>query len=359
MFVATREIRTAVGRFALMVGVVALITVLLAALTALTDGLGQRSTSAVESLADRGVDRVVLTPTGGQAAYAESVVTASQAAAWRQAPGVTTEPLTIGHARLEAGGQVASASLWMVEPHGLLAADAPADGQVVLGQDTAATLGVTAGQQVTVGGTRLVVARVQPTRWHSHTPVATVTVSTGHRLAPLPADQVGTVLLAHLDPGAAGDATLAAADDRAGTTALTPQESFDGLAGYRSERSSLLMIQGFLYAICALVVVAFVSVWTIQRTRDLAVLRALGASRGYVLRDALGQAALLLVGGTVVGGLLGTGLVRLVSSSAPVLVGLPTIAVPVAGVLALGLLGSILATRRVTRVDPLLALGGN
>ncbi|MGV0435788.1 FtsX-like permease family protein [Corynebacterium mastitidis] len=75
------------------------------------------------------------------------------------------------------------------------------------------------------------------------------------------------------------------------------RDSFGGLAAYQSERGSLLSIQGLLYGISALVILAFLSVWTIQRTRDIAVLRALGASRGYVLRDSLGQAALVLSAG--------------------------------------------------------------
>ena len=50
MFLALRDIRFAKGRFALMGGVVALITLLLVMLSGLTAGLGNQSTSAIAAL---------------------------------------------------------------------------------------------------------------------------------------------------------------------------------------------------------------------------------------------------------------------------------------------------------------------
>ncbi|MCH8613922.1 ABC transporter permease [Arsenicicoccus dermatophilus] len=368
MFVALREIRTARGRFALMVTVVALITLLLAVLTALTQGLGRQSTSALDTLDGR-VDRIVLTPTSGTTAtYGDSVVTAAQARTWSAAAGVEgVEPLAIGHARVArpGTGSAASVALWGAPPTGVAArtltdqapATPPLDERaIVLPQDTADALGVRVGDPVDVEGHGLRVAAVRPTRWYSHSPVALVTSSTFAQVGHLARGQVGSALLVRTT---GSDEALAALDARAGTVALSPGDSLGALPGYRSERSSLLLVQGFLYAISALVVLAFVSVWTIQRTRDLAVLRALGASRRYVLGDALGQAASLLVVGTLLGGALGASTVLALRDTAPVLAGPTTFAVPVLGIAVLGLLGSAAATRRVSRVDPLLALGGS
>ena len=50
MFLAIREITTARGRFALIGGTVALITLLLVMLSGLTEGLSKQNTSALESL---------------------------------------------------------------------------------------------------------------------------------------------------------------------------------------------------------------------------------------------------------------------------------------------------------------------
>ncbi len=74
-------------------------------------------------------------------------------------------------------------------------------------------------------------------------------------------------------------------------------------------------MQVFLLAISALVVGAFFTVWTIQRAGDVAVLRALGASTRYLLRDAIGQAGVVLGVGVGVGTALAAGAGLLASAS--------------------------------------------
>ena len=88
-----------------------------------------------------------------------------------------------------------------------------------------------------------------------------------------------------------------------------------------------------------------------------AVLRALGASTGYVLRDAIGQAVVLLLGGTALGGLLVVLAGSFAEGRVPFVLDLPTIGWPLLVVNALGVLGAGLAVRRVTSIDPLSALG--
>ena len=155
------------------------------------------------------------------------------------------------------------------------------------------------------------------------------------------------------------EAAAAHADAAAGTVSTDVRGSFGALGSYTSENGSLLMMQVFLYGISALVIVAFLTVWTVQRTRDIAVLKALGGSSAYLLRDALAQAAIVLVGGAVAGGLVGLGMGAVAATVAPFLLSFSTTVLPVAGIVLLGLAGAALAVRNVTKVDPLTALGGN
>ncbi len=74
----------------------------------------------------------------------------------------------------------------------------------------------------------------------------------------------------------------AAADEAAGTTSLTREESYGASPGYTAEIATLQLIQWFLYAISALVIGAFFTVLTIQRRQEIAVLRAMGASTRYL-----------------------------------------------------------------------------
>jgi putative ABC transport system permease protein len=94
---------------------------------------------------------------------------------------------------------------------------------------------------------------------------------------------------------------LSAGDEAAGTSSKLLNDAFNASPGYEAETMTISMIQVFLYAICALVVGAFFRVWTIQRNHEIAVLRAIGASTGYLLRDGVVQAAILLVGFTALG----------------------------------------------------------
>ena len=361
MFVALKDIVHAKGRFTLMIGVIALLTLLLVLLTGLTRGLAHQNISAIEELP---ADAVVLTPTlGDEISWSDSQVSTDQASVWQNSDQVSAEPLSVGQMRIEttaADPAVTSLALFGIAPDGEVAASlpaAPAEGEAMLPEDIAADLGVTAGDSVSVNGQELTVAGTVPTAWYSHSPVGYVHVETFRALAHQAEDTAGSALLVR---GAGPDDTaVEQAAEESGTRAVSVSESLQALPSYSSENGSLTLIQAFLYGISALVTIAFLSVWTIQRTRDIAVLRALGATARYVLRDTVGQAAILLAVGAAVGGVIGGAGGAALSSVAPFEASAVTVLVPVAGVLVIGLLGSVLATRRVTRVDPLLALGGN
>src|SRR5690606_38912659 len=149
-------------------------------------------------------------------------------------------------------------------------------------------------------------------------------------------------------------------DAAAGTTSMTRETSYGASPGYTAETSTLALIQGFLYAISALVIGAFFTVLTIQRRQELAVLRALGASTRYLLRDSLLQSLVLLLASVAVGLGLGLGAGALISST-PMPFALEAAPLVAATVLlvVLGLLGAAVAVLRVTRIDPLTALGGS
>ena len=359
MFLAIRDIRFAKGRFALMGSVVALITLLLVMLSGLTAGLGNQSTSAIESLPAQQI--VFGAPAGGEpkASYTESEVSNAQLEAWREQPGVSSaDAVGISQTRFQSlAGSGTPNGTANVAVFGGSTAPAPVeDGTVVVGETLAKDLALEAGSRVQVGGTELTVSEVVQDQWYSHTGVVWTTLDTWRKIAHAP-QGTATILAINYDAGAS--VGVEAANAAAGTVSMDPVGSFQALASYKSENGSLMLMQAFLYGISALVIVAFLTVWTVQRTRDIAVLKALGGSSGYVLRDALAQAAIVLLAGAACGGLLGLAGGLLAASAAPFLVTPLTTLVPVVGVVVLGLGGSVLAVRNVTNVDPLVALGGN
>lgn len=363
MFLALREIRFATGRFTLMGSVVALISLLLVMLSGLTAGLANQNTSSISAL---NAQTVAFSAEDDQdASYTESQVTEGQLSSWQRAEGVeSAEPLGITQTRAEPGdesGSAISAAVFGVEPDGELSPSAElAEGSTVISQEIAEELGLGTGETLTLGGVELTITKVTGDQWYSHTPVVWTTRSDWTEIAHLSDPEVvGTIIAATHSEGADSQIVREAADDDATTQSMSPRESFSALASYSSENGSLTLIQVLLYGISALVIVAFITVWTVQRTRDIAVMKALGAAEGYVLRDALGQASIVLSAGAALGGLLGAGGGLLALQAAPFELSLATTVAPVLGVVILGLGGATLAVRRTTRVDPLLALGGS
>lgn len=363
MFLALREIRFATGRFALMGSVVALISLLLVMLSGLTAGLADQNTSAISALE---TDTLAFsTEDQAEASFTESQVTEDQLAAWQQTAGVeSAEPLGITQTRAEPandGTGATSAAIFGVDPEGQLAPSGElSDGQTLISEEVAAELDVGPGDSLILGGTELMVAEITTDQWYSHTPVVWTTQQDWAELSHLSDPEVvGTVIAATHAESVDAQNVREDADDAATTLGMSPTDSFSALASYSSENGALTMIQALLYGISALVIVAFITVWTVQRTRDIAVLKALGAAEGYVLRDALGQAIVVLSAGAVLGGALGVGGGFLAGQAAPFDLSTTTTVLPVLGVVILGLGGATLAVRRSTRVDPLLALGGS
>ena len=172
------------------------------------------------------------------------------------------------------------------------------------------------------------------------------------------------------------DASLVRDDIRRGTAVkaanLTVTTTADHIAQQRKAMSELVRtITGFLLAfgvvallVSTLVIANTFSILVAQRTRQLALLRCVGATRGQVFRTVLGEALLMGVVGGAIGVGLGVGLSFGLFLLAKVFdFGLRDFAVswlavvaPLAMGVAVTLVASVLPAVRATRVMPLAAL---
>ncbi|MET9291503.1 ABC transporter permease [Streptomyces sp. NPDC003077] len=272
-----------------------------------------------------------------------------------------------------------------------------ADGGVVLSAKAADELGVRAGDRLTLSGTEAEVTAVSGAAMYSHTPVVWTSLADWRRLTGGPGGETGgsdgssessgsgsthgSSGSTHASSGSSqasggadrtghrpdtvtvialattSDDGLATADRRMGTRTVSTSDALKAIGSYTAENGSLQLMRGFLFAISALVIGAFFTVWTIQRSGDVAVLKALGASTRYLLRDALGQAVVLLVAGTAVGTGIAAGVGAAVGGTVPFVLDPATVLVPALIMIALGAVGAALSIRRITSVDPLTALG--
>ncbi len=358
MYVAWRDLRFARGRFVLIGTVVTLITLLVGFLSGLTAGLADQNISAITGLS---ADRIVFSAPTGDAAlsYADSAVTLADAEAWRQRDGVErVNPLGISQLKLSSGNRSTAVALFGVGPNAAeTGTNGPErDGHLVLSETAATALDVRAGDSVDLAGSAFIVDPIAADAWYSHTPVVwlqlgdwqTVATATGQ------SDPYATVLAV---TGSGTD--FAAADAATGTQSTGVLSSLTALGSFRSEIGSLLLMVAMLFGISALVVGAFFTVWSIQRQPDVAILKALGASDRMLIRDALGQAVLVLVAGVGIGITLTALLGTVAGSVLPFVLSPLTTLLPGAALIVLGLAGAGFALRSVTTTDPLTALGSN
>lgn len=349
VFVAIRDLRFAKGRFALMGAVVTLITLLVVLLSGLTAGLGRGNTSAIKDL---DADHLVFSaPAGGQKlSFTDSAIPADIQTAWSRVPGVLqADPISIAMSRVSAGHSTAGVAVFAVAPGSALA-PAVTDGNVVLSTEAATALSAKVGDRIELAGKTVTVAAINGSDEFSHAPLVWAALAD----RPAAGQQDGSVSVIALRTDGAD---LSAADQRLGTVTVAPADSLSAIGSYTSENGSLQLMRLLLFAISALVIGAFFTVWTVQRSGEIAVLKAVGASTGYLLKDALGQALILLIIGTTAGTLLAAGIGAAAGSAVPFVLNLTTLLFPAAVMILLGLAGAAVALRRVTSVDPLTALG--
>ncbi|GAB3583976.1 ABC transporter permease [Leifsonia lichenia] len=369
MFVAWRDLRFARGRFILIGAVVALITVLVGFLAGLTGGLAFQNVSAVLDLPG---NRLVLQQTDGKSSFSESELSEKTVDAWRSAPGVSEAvPVSILQGRAQADGKTAGVTVFGVPGDGSALDGSALDGsaldgsalgrmaphaatEIGLSTGAAADLDARVGDRVSIAGTAYRVASVGGDLWYSHTPVIAMTTDAAEAAAKRMGGSGAATVLA-----VSGDPDWDAVAKATGTAAFAPLASLTALETFKSEIGSLALMVVMLFGISALVVGAFFTVWTMQRSGDIAVLKALGATTGSLVRDALGQALVVLVVGIGVGLAAVVGLGALAGGALPFLISPLTTVVPALAMAVLGLAGAAVALRTVTSADPLTALGSN
>ncbi|QNE74324.1 FtsX-like permease family protein [Streptomyces finlayi] len=372
MFLALRDLRFARGRFALMGAVVALIAVLGVLLSGLASGLADAGISGLRALP---MTHMAFDGKATSEQFSRSTVEQEDWQAWSEAPGVErAEPFgnTLANAQVtqgaEKGEQVNLAVFGMAPDSPMAPRSTKGEGLkengagIVITQEIA-DLGVEVGDVLTADKSMVplkVVGMVAETVSYGHIGVAYTDLGTWQRLhyglpgdLPEAARRQATAVALTLEEGADVAAVAKATDTRADTKEAT----FDASPGYTAESSTMALIKGFLYAISALVVGAFFTVWTVQRKAEIALLKALGAPTGYILRDALAQVVAVLVGATAVGTAVGLALGSAMIGKAPFSLSAPAIATSSGLLIGLGTVGAIVAVRRITAVDPLTALG--
>ncbi|MDO4916233.1 MAG: ABC transporter permease [Rothia sp. (in: high G+C Gram-positive bacteria)] len=381
MYLAWREMLFARTRFALIGTVLALMSMLVVIISGLTAGLVNDGVSALKNMNSD----VIAFADGTQtdSAFTRSVVDPASTKDFSKIDGVT-EAAPLGLSIVNAHNQNNKAvdlTLFGVEPDSFLAPeglpkidprpdpDSPTKTRHdIVVSSTLQKEGIAVGDTITIDRLNIplhVVGFTDGQRTFGHVDVAYLPLDVWQEI------HAGARNGEPVNPAAYNEASAIAArtqdkpdtemlTEKSGLDVRTLQASFDSSPGYTAEMMTLSMIKWFLYIIAALVTGAFFLVWTIQRAGNIATLRAMGATKGFLLRDSLGQAIVILATSILIGLLIAVGLGRLLETTAmPYATELGSVLGGWAILFVSGLIGALAAVIRVTRTNPLAALGEN
>ena len=357
MFLALRDLKFARGRFALVGLVIGLVALMATLLSGLANGLVDDGISGLRALP---LTHLAFQP-GADSTFSRSTLTDVNVEPYEKLDGVEASALGVSFFNAKrANGSTIDMALFGIPEDSFLAPRGEAR-QALAGRpglvlsDEFQTDGIKVGDLLTVVGIdeELPVLGFTYSGSYGHVPIAFTTLETWQDL--LYGDNAKgrfSAIALEADDGT----NFAAAAQASGTGAGTKDAAYAGSPGYTGETSTMSLIQNFLLVISALIVGAFFTVWTVQRASQIALLRALGASRSYVLRDALGQMAIVLVSTAMLGSLLAVAIGSLVSTNAPFRLAAGPILSTIGLLILFGMIGCLIAVRRITSVDPIMAL---
>ena len=373
MFIAVRDLTHAKGRFLLMGSVIGLVAFLVTILSGLSGGLIKNNISGLMQLPATHV----AFEWSDSPSYRNTMIERASWEGWAQQAGViAAQPMghTIFNARSEADRPLEIA-LWGLEPGSFIepaVLNGEQLGELENGVIISAGLlddGVEIGQTIVLDRvlTELKVIGITEERNIGHMPIIYAPLPKwqeatygppggappGENLPDILFDFVSVIAL-QLEEGT----DIEGADEKLETLTLGRQKFYEASTGYTDEVKSVSMIQWLLILISAVVVGAFFSIWTIQRTKEIGLVKALGASNGYLIRDALGQALILMLIGTGVG--LGFAMwagAAISKTTTPFMYQMDIVMTSTMLLLVAGLIGGFLSILRITSVDPIISLG--
>ena len=379
MFIALTEMRRSAGRFTLLTAAVALLVLLLLFFQAVAGTLTLGLTGAFErNAADVLVydDRARANPNASVLPLEEleriaEGVTAVDGVAAANLVGLsvftgTRDGEELDVAVIGAGSTPASAD--DDEPGGpgfpaeVDEGELPTEAGQALASSSSLDEGLALGDVVTIQGEDVEVVGVADDAAYNVLPTLYVPFDTyavavqrraGSDSIPVPPNLVGVELADGADPGAVAEAISA---DVEGVEALDRAAAIEALPGVGQITQSFSILYLLLYIVVTIVTGVFFLILTVQKADALVLLRAVGASRGEVVRPVLIQVLLVVGLGAVLGAGAANGLLAAARDTFGATLSPTTTATTVVAIAVLGLLASVGAVRRVLAIDPVEAV---
>ncbi len=142
-----------------------------------------------------------------------------------------------------------------------------------------------------------------------------------------------------------------------GIETATKNEAIQGMPGYTAENGTIMMMLGFLIVISAFVIAVFFYVLTIQKTNQFGVMKAIGASNGFIAKTIVSQVFLLSLVSILIGVALTYATAAILPDGMPFNLDVKLVVTYGIVLLLISVLSSLFSVRKITKIDPLTALG--
>lgn len=367
MFLALRELKHSRLRYLLVGAIMALIAWLVFLLSGLANGLATDNGSSIQKL---NADYLVY-QSDTRLMFHRSLLPLETVNQVKQIEGVKDATpighLTVTTAKADTGEQI-DATLLAIEPDSFIAPKltggrnfkAAANDEVVVDEHFKRH-GVKLGDKLEVKptGQPVTVVGFTKNQTYSHTPVVFTNIAYWQAVkfaAPGSKGKIEnpvSVVAVKMDKAAADKVSK----NISGVEVADREAALQNLPGYKEEMGSIVMILAFLFLIAAFIMAVFFYVITLQKTNQFGILKALGASTGFLVKDLIGQVFILAVAGIVVGALLTYGVAAITPAEVPFALDTELVIIYGAVLLAVALFGTLLSLRRIAKIDPLLAIG--
>ncbi|MDO5292152.1 MAG: ABC transporter permease [bacterium] len=131
------------------------------------------------------------------------------------------------------------------------------------------------------------------------------------------------------------------------------------IPGYSAEQTTINMIVWVLVVISAAILGVFFYIITIQKQKQYGVLKAIGMKMSEISTMIIGQVTLLACFGMVIANALVWGMSKVLPSGMPFYLEGKSAAVVSAAFMVIAIVSSLVSTRKVAKVDPIVTIGGN
>ncbi|GLB46247.1 ABC transporter permease [Philodulcilactobacillus myokoensis] len=144
-----------------------------------------------------------------------------------------------------------------------------------------------------------------------------------------------------------------------GLEKISIQQMIQKIPGYSAQNSTFIFMIGFLLLITVIIIAIFLYILTMQKIPYFAVLKVQGIATKYLVKNVIGQSLLITILGIIISGIL-TGLTAMIIPSAvPIIFNYPLIFGAAGLIILMSIIGSIIPTRSIMKIDPAKAIGGN